>query len=76
MTLFIISFIVMIMVVLALSVRVLFGKPAIKGSCRATDHLPGFEADACSGACGRKKNIDCDAQGHRCRRSRHGHEPV
>jgi hypothetical protein len=70
MTVFILSFIVMIVFVLALSLSMLFGRPAIRGSCRATENIPGLAGEgACSGACGKKKVAGDDAQGHVCRRS-------
>jgi hypothetical protein len=69
MTIFILSFILMIFFVLALSLSILFGRPAMKRSCRAVDDIPGFDAeDACSGACGNKRITGDGRQGHVCRR--------
>lgn len=72
MTVFILSFIVMLVFVLALSLSLLFGRPAIKGSCRAADGIPGIGSEgACSGACKRKKTARAYAREHVCRHSRH-----
>lgn len=71
MTVFILTFVLMIFFVLALSLSILFGRPAIKGSCRAVDNIPGFDADdACSGACGSKRITGDGPHEHVCRRSR------
>jgi hypothetical protein len=59
MIIYVLSFIIIALCILGLSLSLIYGRGAIKGSCRATEGLPGFEAgDGCSGACGTKQSDD------------------
>jgi hypothetical protein len=72
MTVFILSFIIITAGVLGLSLGLLFGRGQIKGSCGATEDLPGFGAgEGCSGACASRRDPQSDCQDrHSCRRQR------
>lgn len=69
MIVYVLSFIIIALCVLGLSLSLIYGRGAIKGSCRATEGLPGFEAgDGCSGACGTEQGDehgDCEHR-HSC----------
>ena len=71
---FILSFIIIALCILGLSLSLIFGRGAIKGSCGATENLSGFDAeDGCSGACGSKAGDQpgC-SQHHHCRHQQTG----
>lgn len=73
---FILSFIIIAACILGMSLSLLFGKGPIKGSCGATEDLPGFDAeDGCSGACGTKPvdEPDCKHR-HSCPRRHAKHQ--
>jgi hypothetical protein len=55
MIVFILSFIIIAMCILGMSLSLLYGRGPIKGSCGATEDIPGLDAgDGCTGACGTK----------------------
>jgi hypothetical protein len=58
MLVFVISFIVMLICVLGMSLGVLYGRPPIKGSCGNLSHLPGMDGEHtnCCGRCETKKH--------------------
>jgi len=70
MTVFILSFIIIAVCMLGLGLSLMCGRGQIKGSCGATDDLPGFEeGDGCSGACASKRGYRPDCEGRRsCQR--------
>ena len=64
MTVFILSFIIIAVCMLGLGLSLICGRGQIKGSCGATDDLPGFEVgDGCSGACASKRRHRHDCEG-------------
>lgn len=66
MIVFILSFIVIAFCILGLSLSLIYGRGPIKGSCGATENLPGFDTgDGCSGACGTKRSEERDDCKHR-----------
>ncbi|MCP4407823.1 MAG: hypothetical protein GY807_08680 [Gammaproteobacteria bacterium] len=59
MALFILTFVVIAVCILGMSVGVLYGKTPIKGTCGGGRNIPGLDAgDACSGVCGNKGDKD------------------
>jgi hypothetical protein len=56
---FIITFIVLLIVVVAMAVGVIFGRDAIKGSCGGINNIDGLDSacDFCSEPCEKRKQI-------------------
>lgn len=48
----VLSFFVFIIVVLAMSIGIRFGRPSLQGSCGGLNQIPGIESD-CNGQCQR-----------------------
>jgi hypothetical protein len=66
MIVFVLSFIVIALCILGLSLSLIYGRGPIKGSCGATENLRGFDAgDGCSGACATKRSDERDDCKHR-----------
>lgn len=59
MEIFIITFIVLLIVVIAMAVGVIFGRGAIKGSCGGINNIDGLDSacDFCSEPCEKRKQI-------------------
>ena len=57
MSIFIVTFVIMILFVIAMAIGVLFGRPAIKGSCGGLNQV-GL-AGSCSGACSNVERESC-----------------
>lgn len=59
MEIFIITFIVLLIVVIAMAVGVIFGRDAIKGSCGGINNIDGLDSacDFCSEPCEKRKQI-------------------
>ncbi len=72
MALFILTFIVIAVCILGMSLGVLYGKPPIKGTCGGGRDIPGLDAgDTCSGACGNKGHGETLTKGKGCPNKRH-----
>jgi len=55
MTVFIITFIVFSAALVAMAIGVIFGRPAIKGSCGGLNNIDGLgKCEFCSGTCKKK----------------------
>ena len=56
---FIITFVVLLIVVVAMAVGVIFGRGAIKGSCGGINNIDGLDSacDFCSEPCEKRKQI-------------------
>jgi hypothetical protein len=56
MTLFIVTFIIMLIAVLAMAIGVLSGRPSIKGSCGGLNNIEGLKGScSCSEPCEERK---------------------
>ncbi len=62
MTIFIASFVVILLAVIAMAAGVLLGRPSIKGSCGGLNQI-GL-ADSCNGACSAKEKAVCAKHKH------------
>ena len=56
---FVITFVILLIVVVAMAVGVIFGRDAIKGSCGGINNIDGLDSacDFCSEPCEKRKQI-------------------
>ena len=56
---FVITFVILLVVVVAMAVGVIFGRGAIKGSCGGINNIDGLDSacDMCSEPCEKRKQI-------------------
>lgn len=60
MTVFIATFVILLVVVAAMAIGVLMGRPSIKGSCGGLNHI-GLSG-SCGGACSSEEREECARQ--------------
>jgi hypothetical protein len=57
MTVFLLSFLVLLIVVVGMAIGIIAGRPAIKGSCGGLNHI-GLSG-SCGGACSTQEKQEC-----------------